>query len=152
MGSDERLMARMTLTTAVVTLVVAGGLVAYFDWVIAANFVLGCALGLGSFAVLHHTVMAMGAKAGPGEKQSLTGIALLQIGKFLVLGIAFYVLFATGKANAPALAAGVTLPTVVLCLTEAGRRINKVTGVDRGQTPAGDEATDPPADVKRESN
>ena len=142
MGSDERMMSR-------VMLVAGGALVSHFGWTIGANFALGVAIGLGSFALLHRAVMTMGGKPKDGQKQSLTGVALLQIGKFLVLGVAFYLLFASGKANAPALAAGVTLPTGVLCLTEAGRRVNQAVG-NKGPTTPGDEPSNATVDSKQE--
>jgi hypothetical protein len=64
---------------------------------------------------------------------------VLQVLKYGLIGVAFYALFALRAANGPALAAGVTLPTAVLCLKEAGRRVNKKIGVGKGPAAGTDE-------------
>ena len=64
---------------------------------------------------------------------------LLHIGKYGLIAAGLYLLFSADAANAPALAAGFTLPTAVLCLKEAGRRVNAKIGVEQGRRENTDE-------------
>jgi hypothetical protein len=78
-------------------------------------------------------VRGLGA-AADGRKRRLWVSGALHLGKYILIGAAFYLLLRFGSASAPGLAAGFTVPTAVLCLKEAGRRVNAKVG-------AGDERT-----------
>ncbi|MBM3477115.1 MAG: hypothetical protein FJX75_27930 [Armatimonadetes bacterium] len=133
MASDAGLFRRVALTSLVVTAIVACALAAYFPWPVGLSFVLGVATGLASLGTLDALVRGFVTVDAQGRRSSLLVPGLLQIGKYGLIAAAFYLLFRTGAANGPALAAGVTLPTAVLCLKEAGRRVNRKLGVEEGR-------------------
>lgn len=130
MARDDRLLRRVMVTTLVVTVIVFGALEAYFPWEVGVSFVLGVAAGVGSFALLHQMVAGVGRAGSEGKSPRVAGMALLYVGKYLIIGAVFYLLFISGRASIPAIAAGFTLPTAVLCLKEAGRRVNKAVGIE----------------------
>jgi hypothetical protein len=132
MASDEGLFRRVVLTSLVVTAIVFCALAAYFPWAVSLSFALGAATGLASLGTLHALVQRFVTVDAEGRPRSLVVPGLLQIGKYGLIAAAFYLLFRSGAANGPALAAGVTLPTAVLCLKEAGRRVNAKLGVGEG--------------------
>jgi len=139
MGRDEGLFRRVTLTSLIVTVVVFGALTAYFPWPVGLSFVLGAATGLASLGTLEALVRGLTATELQARRRQLLVCGAVQLLKYSLIGAAFYVLFTLGAANGPALAAGVTLPTAVLCLKEAGRRVNRKLGVGEGQTKLTDE-------------
>ena len=132
MARDDRLLHRMTVTTLVVAVVVFVALAAYFSWSAGVSFLLGVGVGLGSFAVLWRMVSGIGRGKPEGSRGSTVGVILLYVGKYVAIAALFYALVAWGEVSIVALAAGLTLPTAVLCLKEAGRRVNKTVGVDSG--------------------
>ena len=132
MARDEGLFRRVALTSLVVTVIVSCALAAYFPWPVCLSFVVGAGTGLASLGTLDALVRGLVAADGQERKRRLLVTGALQIGKYSVIAGAFYLLFRFGVANGPALAAGFTLPTAVLCLKEAGRRTNAKLGVGRG--------------------
>ena len=139
MARDEGLFRRVATTSLVVTAIVFGALAAYFPWPVSISFALGAATGLASLGTLDALVRGLVATEAEGRRRRLLISGALQFLKYGLIGGAFYALFVVGAANGPALAAGVTLPTAVLCLKEAGRRVNRRMGVGEGQTEATDE-------------
>ena len=129
MASDGGAFRRVALTTGVVTIIAFFGLATYFPWIVSINFVLGVAAGLVSLGTLHWMVYGIAADDPLRGRQALAVAGLLHLGKYALIALALYLLFASGWAHAPALAAGFTLPTAVLCLKEAGRRLNSKLGV-----------------------
>jgi len=139
MARDEGLFGRVALTSLVVTAIVFGALAAYFPWPVSVSFVLGAATGLASLGTLDLLVRGLGGGDPATQRRRLLVSGVLQVLKYGLIGVAFYALFALRAANGPALAAGVTLPTAVLCLKEAGRRVNKKIGVGKGPAAGTDE-------------
>ncbi|MBM3497395.1 MAG: hypothetical protein FJX74_01870 [Armatimonadetes bacterium] len=139
MARDEGLFRRVAITSLVVTAIVFGALAAYFPWPVGVSFVLGAATGLASLGTLEALVGGLTAVEAAARRRRLLVLGGVQLLKYGLIGVAFYLLFALGAANGPALAAGVTLPTAVLCLKEAGRRVNRKVGVAEGQTKLTDE-------------
>ncbi len=139
MARDEGLFGRVALTSLVVTVIVYCALAAYFPWPVGINFVLGAATGLASLGTLDLLVRGVVTTGAERRRRPLLIAGVLQLLKYGLIGAVFYALFACGVANGPALAAGVTLPTAVLCLKEAGRRVNRKLGVDEARTKTGDQ-------------
>lgn len=135
MGSANGRFHRLVLATLVVGTIGFFGLAAYFPWIVSINFALGVAAGLVSLGALNWMVFGL---AGGGPQQghrALWAVGALHLGKYALIGVGLYVLFAVGWAHGPALAGGFTLPTLVLCLKEAGRRLNARLGVGDAQRP-----------------
>jgi hypothetical protein len=129
MTGDRGAFGRIALTSLVVAAIVFFALAAYFPWAVSINFALGMATGLVSLGSLHWMVYDLTA-GEPGRRGGALWVAgILHLAKYGVIALALYALFATGRAHAPALAAGFTLPTAVLCLKEVGRRLNAGVGV-----------------------
>ncbi len=129
MTSDRGRFQRLVLTTLVVGTIVFFGLAAYFPWVVSINFALGVAAGLASLGTLNWMVFGLTADSSERPARALWAVGALHLGKYALIGLGLYALFAVGWAHAPGLAAGFTLPTVVLCLKEAGRRLNEKLGI-----------------------
>jgi asparagine N-glycosylation enzyme membrane subunit Stt3 len=132
MARDEGLFRRVAATSLIVTVIAFCALTAYFPWPVGLSFVLGAATGLASLGTLDLLVRGLVAADAAGRQRRLLISGMLQVGKFALIAVAFYALFTSGAANGPALAAVVTLPTAVLCLKEAGRRVNRKLGVEEG--------------------
>jgi hypothetical protein len=130
MGSDRGTFGRLASTTLVVAAIAFFGLATYFPWIVPINLALGTAIGLVSLGALHWMVHGLTASDPGRGRQALWVVGMLHVGKYGLIGLALYLLFAGGYAHAPALAAGFTLPTAVLCLKEAGRRLNLRLGVE----------------------
>ena len=143
MASDEGLFRRVALTSLVVTAIVFCGLAAYLPFSVSLSFALGAATGLASLGTLAAMVRGLGTGERGKQKRRLWLAGLLQVGKYGLIAGGLYLLFRTGSANAPALAGGFTLPTAVLCLKEAGRRVNRRVGVedDGERTEGGEQGT-----------
>ena len=139
MASDDGLFRRVALTSLVVTVIVFCALAAVFPWPVSISFVLGAAIGLASLGTLNALVRGFVPTDAEGRRRRLLVPGVLQIGKYGLIAAVFYVLFRSGAANGPALAAGVTLPTAVLCLKEAGRRVNAKMDVGEGREGRTDE-------------
>jgi len=130
MARDDRLLHRMTVTTSAVAVVVFVALAAYFSWSVGVSFLLGVGVGLGSIAVLWRMVSGIGRGEPEGKRGFTVGVILLYVGKYVAIAALFYALVAWGEVSIVALAAGLTLPTAVLCLKEAGRRVNNAVGIE----------------------
>jgi len=139
MARDEALFRRVGVTSLVVTGVVVTALAACFPWTVSLSFALGAATGLASLATLDAMVRGLTAPGPSARKRRLWVLSALHIGKYGLIAVGLYLLFRTGSANAPALAAGLTLPTAVLCLKEAGRRVNAGVGLGESQSRGIDE-------------
>ena len=135
MGSANGRFHRLVLTTLVVGTIGFFGLAAYFPWIISINFALGVAAGLVSLGTLNWMVSGLTAGASHESHRALWVIGVLHLGKYALIGAGLYVLFSAGWAHGPALAGGLTLPTLVLCLKEAGRRLTARIGVGNEQRP-----------------
>jgi hypothetical protein len=138
MAKDEGPFRRVAITSLVVTVVVFLALAAYFPWHVSISFALGAATGLASLGTLDAMVRGLGA-TGDGRRHRLWGWGALHVGKYILIGVAFYLLLRFGSASAPALAGGFTVPTAVLCLKEAGRRVNAKIGAGEGCAKQSDE-------------
>lgn len=134
MASDGGAFRRVALTTGVVATIGFFGLAAYFPWIVSLNFVLGVAAGLVSLGTLHWMVYGIPAEDAARGRRALLAAGVLHLGKYALIALALYLLFAGGWAHAPALAAGFSLPTAVLCLKEAGRRLNSRVGVPTAES------------------
>jgi hypothetical protein len=135
MGSADGSFHRLVLTTLVVGTIGFFGLAAYFPWIVSINFALGVAAGLVSLGTLNWMVSGLTAGASQQGHRALWAVGALHLGKYALIGLGLYGLFAAGWAHGPALAGGFTLPTFVLCLKEVGRRLNARLGVGDGQRP-----------------
>jgi hypothetical protein len=133
MASDSGGFHRLVLTTLVVTTIVFFGLASYFPWLVSTNFALGVATGLLSLGTLNWMVSGLAGESSGRPARGLWAVGALHLAKYALIALGLYALFAAGWAHAPALAAGFTLPTLVLCLKEAGRRLNARLGIREGQ-------------------
>jgi hypothetical protein len=133
MASDKGAFAPLAFTTLAVAVILFFGLAACFPWIIPLNFALGAAIGLVSLGALHWMVLGLGASDPNRARRALWLPATLHLGKYALIGLVLYLLFASGYARVPALAGGFTLPTAVLCLREARGRLKTRFGV---QNPA----------------
>jgi len=129
MAGDRGAFRRVALTTGIVATIAFFGLAAYFPWIVGLNFVLGVAVGLASLGTLNWMVYGIPADDAARGRRALLAAGVLHLGKYALIALALYLLFAGGGAHAPALAAGFTLPTAVLCLKEAGGRLNSRLGL-----------------------
>lgn len=134
MANDGGAFRRAALTTGIVATIAFFGLSAYFPWIVGLNFVLGVAAGLLSLGTLHWMVYGIPAGDAARGRRALMAAGVLHLGKYALIALALYLLFAGGWAHAPALAAGFSLPTAVLCLKEAGRRLNSRLGVPTAES------------------
>jgi hypothetical protein len=135
MASDDRLFHRVALTTGVVAAVAFLALAAYFPWAVSLSFALGVGLGLASLGTLSWLVYRVTAGEAEGARKRLFAAGLLHVGKYALIGLAFYLLFRMAWVHPLALVAGITLPTAVLCLKGAGRVLNDRLGVVKGPSP-----------------
>jgi hypothetical protein len=138
MARDDGLFRRVAITSLVVTVIVFSALAVYFPWHVSISFALGAATGLASLGTLDAMVRGLGATT-QGRKRRLWVSGALHLAKYGLIAVAFYLLLRIGSASAPALAAGFTVPTAVLCLKEAGRRANAKTGAGGGRKEQSDE-------------
>jgi hypothetical protein len=138
MANGEGPFRRVAITSLVVTVIVFCALAAYFPWPVSISFALGAATGLASLSTLDVMVRGLGATAD-SPKRRLWAPGALHLGKYILIAIAFYLLLRFASASAPALAAGFTVPTAVLCLKEAGRRVNARIGAGEGRAKQSDQ-------------
>lgn len=130
MATDEGLFRRVALTSLVVAAIVVCGLAAYFPLNVSISFALGAAAGLASLGTLAAMVRGLGEGGPEQHKRRLWVSGLFHIGKYGLIAAGLYLLFRADVASAPALAGGFTLPTLVLCLKGAGRRVNARMGLE----------------------
>jgi ATP synthase I chain len=130
MVTDDGLLRRVVLTSLVVGAAVSLGLAAYLPWPAAANFAVGVAIGLASLSALAWLVSRVTDPTHQPGKAQLVVAALLNVGKYALIAAVLYLLLRSGRMQPVPLAAGFTVPTLVLCLKGAGRALNAKLGVE----------------------